>query len=222
MKPLRICIIGDSNSSPHQIRDGSLWHIKEMYWYPLTELDFEVIPIAFVRNSTKRILDMSDFFIKNAKCDVFVIQIGVNDLTSVVVKKNILIDAIYKRTKKTKIGKAFINSFYKTQQNKIEKNTFENDLNDVIDSIKKYNNVKQFIFLSIPYGHKEKNPLIIKYNSIMEKISKQNNGIFLNYFYEQEKNISLVSDDLHYSKKLHKLISEKLVEIISDLKKNSL
>lgn len=62
MKPIRICILGDSNSSPHQIHDDSLWHIGEMYWYSLSQLNFEVLPIAFVRNSTKRILQMSDFF----------------------------------------------------------------------------------------------------------------------------------------------------------------
>ncbi len=91
---LRICILGDSNSSPHQIHDGILWDIKEMYWYPLSELNFKVIPIAFVRNNTKRILEMSDFFIKNTKCDIFIIQIGVNDLTSTIVKKNKFIDII--------------------------------------------------------------------------------------------------------------------------------
>lgn len=221
MTPLRICILGDSNSSPHQIHDGVLWHIKEMYWYPLSEFNFEIIPIAFVRNSTKRILDMSDFFIKNVKSDIFIIQIGVNDLTATIVKKNILIDIIYKRISKTKFGKTLINYFYKSQKNKIEKNTFETDLNNIVDYIKKYNNVKKFIFLSIPFGNKEKNPLIIKFNSIIEKISIQNNGEFLNYFYEQEKDDSLVSDDLHYSKKLHKLISKKLVNIITEFSKNS-
>jgi lysophospholipase L1-like esterase len=195
MKYLRICIIGDSNSSPHQIYDRSLWHIQEMYWYPLCELDFDVIPIAFVQNNTKRILEMSDFFIKNTKSDVFIIQIGVNDLTAAAVKKNILVDRIYKRISKTIFGKSIINLFYKTQQNKIKTNIFENDLNNVVNYIKKFNDVKKFIFLSIPYGHKEKNPLIIKFNSIIEKISIENNGEFLNYFYEQEKDSSLVSDD---------------------------
>ena len=118
---LRICILGDSNSTPYQIHDGILWDIKELYWYPLSESNFEVVPIAFVRNNTKRILEMSDFFIKNAKCDIFIIQIGVNDLTSTIVKKNKFIDIIYKRTSKTNVGKFFINLFYKSQQNKIEK-----------------------------------------------------------------------------------------------------
>lgn len=217
MDPLRICILGDSNSSPHQIYSDSLWHIKEMYWYSLSELNFEVLPIAFVRNSTRRILQMSDFFIKNAKCDIFIIQIGVNDLTSSVVKKNSFTDFFYKRFSKTILGKKLINNYYKSQQHKIENNSFEEDLNQVIDYIKKYNAVKKFIFLSIPYATKEKNNLIIKYNDIIDKVSSENNGIFLNYFYDQEKDHSLISDDLHYSKKLHQIISKKLIEIISDL-----
>ena len=218
MKPIRICIIGDSNSSPHQIHNDSLWHIGEMYWYSLSQLNFEVLPIAFVRNSTKRILQMSDFFIKNSNCDVFVIQIGVNDLTSTVVKKNSFTDFFYKRSSKTVIGKKLINDYYKSQKHKIENNSFEEDLNQIIEYIKKYNTVKKFIFLSIPYGTKEKNSLIIKYNEIIDKISTENNGIFLNYFSDQENDSSLVSDDLHYSKKLHQIISKKLIEIISDLK----
>ncbi len=94
-------------------------------------------------------------------------------------------------------------------------------MNNVLHYIKKHNDVKKFIFLSIPYGTKEKNPLIIRFNSIIEKICNQNNGIFLNYFFEQQNDNSLVSDDLHYSKKLHKLISIKLIETISQFSNNA-
>ena len=59
---MKICIIGDSNSTPHQIQNDEMWSIQDMYWFPLTKLNFEIIPISFVKNSTKRILEMSGFF----------------------------------------------------------------------------------------------------------------------------------------------------------------
>jgi len=212
---MRVCIIGDSNSNAHQIENNSLWNIKDLYWYPLLKLDLEILPIAFVRNNTKRILTMSDFFIKNANSDIFIIQIGVNDITSDFLNNDKIINKIYRFQRKTKMGKWLINYLYKSRKNKINSLEFENNLKKIINLIKKHNNVKKFIFLSIPYGIKEKNEYVIKYNTILNKISVENNGVFLDYFYDQEKDSSLIRDEIHYSKKLHDRISEKLIEIIS-------
>lgn len=120
---LRVCIIGDSNSTPHQICDEKLWHLQEMYWYELTKLNFEVIPISFVNNSIKRIFQMSNFFFKHTKCDIFIIQIGVNDITELVIKKkNKWIDILYKIIIKLKLRYIIRKIFYKIKSSSIKKN----------------------------------------------------------------------------------------------------
>ncbi len=91
-------------------------------------------------------------------------------------------------------------------------------MKNIIDLIKKYNNVKKFIFLSMPFGNKIRNPYIIKFNEIIEKISNENNGIFLNYFFNQQKDPSLVNDNMHFSEKPHKLISRDIIKIVEIIK----
>ncbi len=92
-----------------------------MYWHELTRLDLEVIPLAFVRNTAKRVLKMSDFFVKNTNCNVFIIQIGTNDITSTFVKEGIFNTLAYKIISKLKIKEKIIKEFYKINQNKIKK-----------------------------------------------------------------------------------------------------
>ena len=58
------------------------------------------------------------------------------------------------------MGKWLINYLYKSRKNKINSLEFENNLKKIINLIKKHNNVKKFIFLSIPYGIKEKNEYV--------------------------------------------------------------
>jgi len=214
----RISIIGDSNSTSYLQDEGVLSSMNNLYSFHLAKFGFEVIPMSFVSNNTKKIVDRSNFFLRNANSEYFILQIGWIDSSPISYPKwvKILVELKIKGFKKIlqKIISHYKNYYKKNYIPLISIKQFQENLEKIIEIINNNNNSK-IIFLTIPFSSdKVMNIQRQKFNRIIINLSRQSNCDVIDT-YELTKNKDMLNSTGHFSEKAHYEISQMILEKIT-------
>jgi len=217
----RIAIIGDSNSTSYLENDDYLTPMNNLFSYHLAQNGFEVIPMAFVSNNTRKIIDRSHFFLKNANAKYFVLQIGWIDSSPIQYPGwlSFLINLHIKGTKKILQNIVTNNKNYYKKNYKpiIPIKQFQANLSKIINRIRNYNSNCEILFLTIPYSpDKIIDSYRQKYNLIINEIARKSNCYVIDT-YEFTKNEKMLNKVGHFSAAAHKEISLLIKKCLDEI-----
>ena len=215
----RIAIIGDSNSTSYLEDETNLTPLNYLYSFHLAKKKFDVIPMAFVSNDTQKIIDRSQFFIKNAQVEYMILQIGWIDSSPKLYPKwlEFIIKLRIKGIKKIlqKIVSNYNEYYKKKYVPNISIDNFENNLKKIIKIVRDHNKNCRILFLTIPYSE----DLVInyqreKYNKIITKIAIEEKCKIVKT-YELTKKEGMLNKTGHFSEKAHQQIAEMIEKYIA-------
>ena len=217
---MKILFLTDSLGLPRIFPEDEILDLEDTYSQIIKKNlpDDDLFQITLTGELCDKIIDQARGYLVNWKPDYIIVGIGINDARpnsiSVSLKKNILTNLFFKINLLKIIFEKFQKKFLNRKSSSLDIKVFEKKANQLKNTFRN----SKIIWLEIVCGdnYESERPGVLYWkNKFNEKLRKifGSNFLELNQKFNNKKIFN--SDNLHYNKLGHKIISEEILKKIS-------
>ena len=217
---MKILFLTDSLGLPRIFPEDEILNLEDTYSQIIKKSlpDYDLFQITLTGELSDKIIDQARGYLVNWKPDYIIVGIGINDARpnsiSVSLKKNILTNHFFKINLFKIIFEKFQKKFLNRKSSSLDIKVFEQKANQLKNTFRN----SKIIWLEIVCGdnYESERPGVIYWkNKFNEKLRSifGSNFLELNQKFNNKKIFN--SDNLHYNKLGHKIISEEILKKIS-------
>ena len=217
---MKILFLTDSLGLPRIFPEDEILDLEDTYSQIIKKNlpDYDLFQITLTGELCDKIIDQARGYLVNWKPDYIIVGIGINDARpnsiSVSLKKNILTNLFFKINFLKIIFEKFQKKFLNRKSSSLDIKVFEKKANQLKNTFRN----SKIIWLEIVCGdnYESERPGVLYWkNKFNEKLRKifGSNFLELNQKFNNKKIFN--SDNLHYNKLGHKIISEEILKKIN-------
>ena len=217
---MKILFLTDSLGLPRIFPEDEILDLEDTYSQIIKKNlpDYDLFQITLTGELCDKIIDQARGYLVNWKPDYIIVGIGINDARpnsiSVSLKKNILTNLFFKINLLKIIFEKFQKKFLNRKSSSLDIKVFEKKANQLKNTFRN----SKIIWLEIVCGdnYESERPGVLYWkNKFNEKLRKifGSNFLELNQKFNNKKIFN--SDNLHYNKLGHKIISEEILKKIN-------
>ncbi len=217
---MKILFLTDSLGLPRIFPEDEILDLEDTYSQIIKKNlpDDDLFQITLTGELCDKIIDQARGYLVNWKPDYIIVGIGINDARpnsiSVSLKKNILTNLFFKINLLKIIFEKFQKKFLNRKSSSLDIKVFEKKANQLKNTFRN----SKIIWLEIVCGdnYESERPGVLYWkNKFNEKLRKifGSNFLELNQKFNNKKIFN--SDNLHYNKLGHKIISEEILKKIN-------
>ena len=217
---MKILFLTDSLGLPRIFPEDEILNLEDTYSQIIKKSlpDYDLFQITLTGELSDKIIDQARGYLVNWKPDYIIVGIGINDARpnsiSVSLKKNILTNLFFKINFLKIIFEKFQKKFLNRKSSSLDIKVFEKKANQLKNTFRN----SKIIWLEIVCGdnYESERPGVLYWkNKFNEKLRKifGSNFLELNQKFNNKKIFN--SDNLHYNKLGHKIISEEILKKIN-------